>query len=64
MIYYPVPLHFHEPYRRFGAGDGSLPETERAAREILSLPIHPHLSDEQALHAAKQVREFAAMVHA
>lgn len=48
MIYYPVPLHFHEPYAKYGRGEGSLPETERASREILNLPIHPHLSDEQA----------------
>lgn len=59
MIYYPVPLHFHEPYRRFGNGEGSLPETERASREILNLPIHPHLSEEQVRYAAEAIREFA-----
>lgn len=59
MIYYPVPLHFHEPYRRFGKGEGSLPETEKAARQILNLPIHPHLSEEQVQYAANQIREFA-----
>jgi UDP-2-acetamido-2-deoxy-ribo-hexuluronate aminotransferase len=59
MIYYPVPLHFHEPYRAFGQGEGSLPETERAARQILNLPIHPHLSEEQVQYAAENIREFA-----
>jgi dTDP-4-amino-4,6-dideoxygalactose transaminase len=59
MIYYPVPLHFHEPYRRFGSGEGSLPETERAAKEILNLPMHQHLRDEQARHVAACVCEFA-----
>jgi len=58
MIYYPVPIHFHEPYREFGGGPGSLPQTERVCREILNLPIHPHLSDEQIRHAANSVREF------
>jgi len=58
MIYYPVPLHFHEPYRHLASGPGSLPETEKLCEEVLSLPIHPHLSDEQALFAAQQVREF------
>ena len=58
MIYYPVPLHFHDPYRRFGNGEGSLPETERAAHEILNLPIHPHLSEEQVRFAAESIREF------
>lgn len=60
MIYYPVPLHFHEPYRRYGRGEESLPETERAAREVLSLPVHQHMSDEQAAWVAASVREFAA----
>ena len=54
MIYYPVPIHFHAPYRHL-AEEGSLPETERAAREILSLPIHPHLTDEQVQHVARQL---------
>jgi dTDP-4-amino-4,6-dideoxygalactose transaminase len=57
MIYYPVPIHFHEPYRRYGKGEGSLPETERAAREILNLPIHPHLSKEQARHVAETLAQ-------
>jgi dTDP-4-amino-4,6-dideoxygalactose transaminase len=58
MIYYPVPLHFHEPYRHLAGGKGSLPETERAANEVLSLPIHPHLSSDQVRHAANCIREF------
>jgi dTDP-4-amino-4,6-dideoxygalactose transaminase len=58
MIYYPVPLHFHEPYKRFGNGAGSLPETERAANEILNLPIHQHLSDEQVRHVVEAIRKF------
>jgi len=62
MIYYPVPLHFHTPYRGYGEGEGSLPETESAAREVLSLPIHPHLDDEQAAWVAKCVAEFTAQV--
>jgi dTDP-4-amino-4,6-dideoxygalactose transaminase len=58
MIYYPVPLHFHEPYRRFGNGEGSLPETERASKEILNLPMHPHLSEEQVRFVAEAVKGF------
>ncbi|MEA2552242.1 MAG: hypothetical protein QOJ65_418 [Fimbriimonadaceae bacterium] len=64
MIYYPVPLHFHEPYKRFGNGPGSLPETERVCQEVLSLPIHQHLSDEQVRHAAQCVKEFCTPVRA
>jgi dTDP-4-amino-4,6-dideoxygalactose transaminase len=58
MIYYPVPLHFHSPYERFGNGAGSLPETERTAREIVNLPIHPHLTDEQAHWVADSILAF------
>ena len=59
MIYYPVPIHFHSPYEKFGKGHGSLPETEKASLEILNLPIQPHLSDEQITFAAESIREFA-----
>ena len=59
MIYYPVPLHFHSPYERFGNGHGSLIETERACREIVNLPIHPHLTVAQAEYVAESVLDFA-----
>lgn len=58
MIYYPVPLHFHAPYAEFGAGKGSLPNTERVCQEVLCLPIHSHLSDEAAHHVAQTVASF------
>ncbi len=60
MIYYPVPLHFHGPYKHLATGPGSLPETESAALEVLSLPIHPHLGDDQVRHAANSILEFAS----
>ncbi len=53
MIYYPVPLHFHSPYKHLANGVGSLPVTERVSNECLSLPIHQHLSDEQVRWAAE-----------
>jgi len=59
MIYYPVPLHFHAPYLHLGEGQGSLPETELACLEVLCLPIHPHLSDEQVQFVVQAVREFS-----
>ncbi len=59
-IFYPVPLHLHDPYRAYGSGEGSLPVTEQVSKEVLSLPVHPHLSYEQVEFAAAQVREFCA----
>jgi dTDP-4-amino-4,6-dideoxygalactose transaminase len=59
MIYYPVPIHFHAPYREFGTGPGSLPQTEKVSEQILSLPIHPHLTEHQVRFAAESIREFS-----
>ena len=58
MIYYPVPLHFHKPYMHL-AQRGSLPVTERISDQVLSLPIHPHLTADQVSFAAEQIRAFA-----
>lgn len=58
LIHYPVPVHLQPAYRgRLGA-EGSLPETEKAAREILSLPLYPELTDEQHAAVVRAVCEF------
>ncbi|HVB97758.1 MAG TPA: DegT/DnrJ/EryC1/StrS family aminotransferase [Candidatus Dormibacteraeota bacterium] len=58
-IYYPRPLHFHEPYAGLGFGQGSLPATERACERVLCLPISPELSFEQAEYVAESLVEIA-----
>jgi dTDP-4-amino-4,6-dideoxygalactose transaminase len=40
MVHYPRPLHLQPAYAEFGSGPGSLPAAERAAREVLSLPLY------------------------
>ncbi len=46
-IHYPVPVHLMEAYRELGYREGSFPEAEKAAHEVLSLPMYPELADEQ-----------------
>jgi dTDP-4-amino-4,6-dideoxygalactose transaminase len=54
QIYYPIPNHALPMYAK---GAPSLPETEAAAREVLSLPIYPELSDADAREIARLLRE-------
>ena len=46
-VYYPTPIHLQPIYSALGHREGDMPETERAAREALSLPIYPELTQEQ-----------------
>jgi dTDP-4-amino-4,6-dideoxygalactose transaminase len=59
-VHYPLPVHLQPPFREFGGGEGSLPETEAAAREVLSLPMYAELADGQVEHVARAVRAAAA----
>jgi dTDP-4-amino-4,6-dideoxygalactose transaminase len=62
MIYYPVPLHYHTPYKHL-AERGSLPITEKTSLEVLSLPVHQYLTDDEISHIVASVKSFrGAMV--
>lgn len=57
-VYYPIPLHRQPCFADLGYKDGSLPESERAAREVLSLPIYPELTRAQLDRVVDAIRGF------
>ena len=59
-IHYPIPLHLQPAYRHLAYREGDFPLTEQAAREVLSLPMYPELSDEQITEIAEALREVLA----
>lgn len=57
-IYYPLALHQQEAYAHLGQQAGDFPNAERAAQEVLSLPVHAQLSDEQIEFVADLLCKF------
>jgi dTDP-4-amino-4,6-dideoxygalactose transaminase len=58
-VYYPVPLHLQPLYALLGGKPGDLRVSERAAREVLSIPLHPEMTREQTERVAREVRNAA-----
>ncbi|OYD13623.1 erythromycin biosynthesis sensory transduction protein eryC1 [candidate division WOR-3 bacterium JGI_Cruoil_03_44_89] len=57
-IHYPLPLHLQPAYGHLGYVEGDLPVSERLAREVLSLPLHPYLEEDKVHTVIESVREF------
>jgi dTDP-4-amino-4,6-dideoxygalactose transaminase len=61
-VHYPLPAHLQPAYMELGYRPGDLPVTERLAREVLSLPLYPSLSDDEIARVAAAVRETLAVL--
>ncbi|MEP6716484.1 MAG: DegT/DnrJ/EryC1/StrS family aminotransferase [Terriglobia bacterium] len=64
-VYYPIPLHLQDCFQHLGYREGDLPHSERAAHEVLSLPIEPGLTDDDirivVTKLAEALRESSAL---
>ncbi len=58
LIHYPVPIHLQPAYAELGYSAGSLPNAERASREVLSLPLYPELTEEKIKRVCQNVIDF------
>ncbi len=57
-IHYPVPIHLQPAYADLGYAPGSLPETEKAAQEVLSLPLYPELDESSVEMVCRELQFF------
>jgi len=57
MVYYPVPLHVQKAYEHLGYKEGDFPTSEMLATEVLSLPMHTELDEEQLKYITESVKE-------
>lgn len=56
-VYYPIPLHLHEPYAGYPVAPAGLPVTEDVAHRVVSLPMHPDLSEADSDRVVAAVKD-------
>lgn len=59
-IYYPTPVHLQPAYAALGYREGSFPITEQATREVLAVPLHPEMEEEQVEEVVGALKESIA----
>ena len=57
-VYYNKPLHLQPIYKNLNFKNGDLPVTEKLAKEVLSLPLHPYLTQEEINYVISSIRDF------
>jgi dTDP-4-amino-4,6-dideoxygalactose transaminase len=57
-IYYPLPMHLQECFKNLGFKQGDLPEAEKAAKEVLAIPIYPELTDSMKEYVVDTICKF------
>jgi dTDP-4-amino-4,6-dideoxygalactose transaminase len=57
-VYYPTPLHLQGCFQEWGGRPGDCPEAERAAAEVLALPLYPELTPDMQQHVVSKIAEF------
>jgi len=57
-LHYPVPIHFQKAYTWLGYAENSFPVAEKTAREILSLPMFPELTEEEIAYVCDKIKEY------
>ncbi len=59
-IYYPIPVHHQKPFQALGYGDQHYPVSERLSEQVLSIPVHPSLTDDEVSIVIGAVNAVAA----
>lgn len=57
-VFYPIPLHMNDCFKYLGYSDGDFPNAEKAAGEVLALPVYPELSDEMKNYVVENILKF------
>ncbi len=58
LVHYPIPLHLQPAYKYLGYKEGDFPVAEKLAKEVLSLPMYPEITEEQIHFITDKIKEF------